>query len=129
MSMLYESPAQFVHTSSIFCRQVLCAMLEFEIIESSDMKMQIITTLQSTPAGKRMYAQLCERQIQLRELVRAGRRSMTHPRMLWISVIHIALHWCPSIALLNISACKVQSSATVVLWNVTCSNRKAVRAS
>ena len=44
-------------------------MLEFEIIESGDMKMQIITTLQSSPLGKRMYAQLCERQIQLRELV------------------------------------------------------------
>ncbi len=44
-------------------------MLEFEIIEGSDLKMQIITTLQSTTAGKRMYAQLCERQIALRELV------------------------------------------------------------
>lgn len=44
-------------------------MLEFEIIDSSDLKMQIITTLQSTPAGKRMYADLCDRQIQLRELV------------------------------------------------------------
>ena len=49
--------------------QVLCALLEFEIIESSDSKMQIITTLQSTTVGKRMYAQLCERQIALRELV------------------------------------------------------------
>ncbi len=44
-------------------------MLEYEIIESSDLKMQIITTLQSTSQGKRMYAELCERQIQLRELV------------------------------------------------------------
>ncbi len=44
-------------------------MLEFEILESSDMKMQIITTLQSTSVGKAMYAQLCERQIALRELV------------------------------------------------------------
>ena len=48
---------------------MLCALLEFEIIESSDLKMQIITTLQSTTVGKRMYAQLCERQIALRELV------------------------------------------------------------
>ena len=52
-----------------FALQVLCALLEFEIIESSDSKMQIITTLQSTTVGKRMYAQLCERQIALRELV------------------------------------------------------------
>ena len=44
-------------------------MLEFEIIEGSDLKMQIITTLQSTSMGKSMYAQLCERQIALKELV------------------------------------------------------------
>ena len=49
--------------------QVLCAMLEFEVIESSDLKMQVITTLQSTSMGKKMYADLCERQIALRELV------------------------------------------------------------
>ena len=49
--------------------QVLCAVLEFDILESSDLKMQIITTLQSTSVGKKMYATLCERQIQLRELV------------------------------------------------------------
>ena len=60
---------------SVICSQVLCALLEFEIIESSDVKMQIITTLQSTTVGKRMYAQLCERQIALRELVRPTRCS------------------------------------------------------
>jgi hypothetical protein len=49
--------------------QALCAVLEYEICDSSDPKMQIITTLQSTSRGKRMYAELCERQIQLRELV------------------------------------------------------------
>lgn len=49
--------------------QALCAVLEYEICDSSDLKMQIITTLQSTSRGKRMYADLCERQIQLRELV------------------------------------------------------------
>ena len=44
-------------------------MLEFEILESQDMKMQSITTLQSTSEGKKMYAALCDRQIALRELV------------------------------------------------------------
>ncbi len=44
-------------------------MLEFDIIESSDVKMQIITTLQTTPEGKQMYTQLCNFQIALRELV------------------------------------------------------------
>lgn len=51
--------------------QVLCAMLEYDVIESSDVKMQIITTLQTTPEGKQMYVQLCNQQIQLRELVGA----------------------------------------------------------
>jgi len=49
--------------------QVLCAVLEFEVCESNDLKMQIITTLQSTTQGKHMYADLCDRQIQLKELV------------------------------------------------------------
>jgi len=49
--------------------QALCAVLEYEICDNNDVKMQIITTLQSTSRGKRMYADLCERQIQLRELV------------------------------------------------------------
>ena len=53
----------------VFEMQVLCAVLEYEIIESNDLKMQIITTLQSTPEGKQMYTQLCNQQIQLRELV------------------------------------------------------------
>ncbi len=70
---------------SIF--QVLCAMLEFEIIEGSDLKMQIITTLQSTTAGKRMYAQLCERQIALRELV-----SMVISFYTFYNILHNKLH-------------------------------------
>jgi len=49
--------------------QALCAALEYEICDNNDVKMQIITTLQITSRGKRMYADLCERQIQLRELV------------------------------------------------------------
>jgi len=52
--------------------EVLCGLLEYEIIEGSDLKMQVITTLQSTSAGKRMYAQLCDRQIALRELQQKG---------------------------------------------------------
>lgn len=49
--------------------QVLCAMLECDVVENNDLKMQMVTTLQSTMSGKRMYADLCERQIALRELV------------------------------------------------------------
>jgi hypothetical protein len=58
----------------------LCAILEYEICDSNDVKMQIITTLQSTSRGKRMYAELCERQIQLRELQqKGGPRKLTLP--------------------------------------------------
>lgn len=49
--------------------QTLCAMLEMEVIDNQDLKMQMITTLQSTCEGKRMYTDLCNRQIALRELV------------------------------------------------------------
>ena len=51
--------------------QVLCAMLELDVVDNNDLKMQMVTTLQSTSTGKRMYVDLCERQIALRELVSA----------------------------------------------------------
>jgi hypothetical protein len=44
-------------------------MLELEVVENEDLKLQMVTTLQSTCKGKRMYTELCERQIALRELV------------------------------------------------------------
>lgn len=52
--------------------EVLCAMLELEVVEGHDMKMQMITTLQSTCEGKRMYSQLCERQIAIKEMQQKG---------------------------------------------------------
>ncbi|XP_052230363.1 C-Maf-inducing protein-like isoform X1 [Dreissena polymorpha] len=52
--------------------EVLCAMLECDVVENNDLKMQMVTTLQSTTSGKRMYAELCERQIALRELQQKG---------------------------------------------------------
>ncbi|CAH1779274.1 unnamed protein product [Owenia fusiformis] len=52
--------------------EVLCAMLELEVVDNNDVKMQMITTLQSTSHGKKMYAELCDRQIALRELQQKG---------------------------------------------------------
>lgn len=52
--------------------EVLCAMLELEVVDNEDLKLQMVTTLQSTCKGKRTYAQLCERQIALRELQQKG---------------------------------------------------------
>ncbi|KAK7114811.1 C-Maf-inducing protein-like [Littorina saxatilis] len=57
---------------NVAAMETLCAMLEMEVIESQDMKMQMITTLQTTGDGKRMYAELCDRQIALRELQQKG---------------------------------------------------------
>ena len=44
-------------------------MLELEVVDGPDLSMQMITTLQTTAEGKRMYAQLCERQIAIKEMV------------------------------------------------------------
>lgn len=44
-------------------------MLEYNIIENNDTQLQIISTLESTDVGKRMYEQLCDRQRELKELV------------------------------------------------------------
>lgn len=60
--------------------QALCMMLEFEVVEGEDMKIQMTTTLQSTTAGKKHYVQLCDRQIALRELQqKGGPRKLTLP--------------------------------------------------
>ena len=44
-------------------------MLEWNVIESCDQVMQVSSTLQSTPSGKQLYQQLCDRQFDLKELV------------------------------------------------------------
>lgn len=49
--------------------QILCLMLEYNIIENKDTQLQIISTLESSRAGLVMYEQLCERQRELKELV------------------------------------------------------------
>ncbi|KAL8560901.1 hypothetical protein ACOMHN_059085 [Nucella lapillus] len=57
---------------NVAAMETLCAMLEMEVIDSQDMKMQMITTLQTTAEGKHMYAELCDRQIALKELQQKG---------------------------------------------------------
>ncbi|KAG2469841.1 CMIP protein, partial [Polypterus senegalus] len=48
--------------------EILCLMLEYNIIENNDTQLQIISTLESTDVGKKMYEQLCDRQRELKEL-------------------------------------------------------------
>jgi hypothetical protein len=47
-------------------------MLDLDAVENRDHKLQLISTLQSTPTGLKMYAKVCERQIALRELQQKG---------------------------------------------------------
>ncbi|CAL8262732.1 unnamed protein product [Merluccius merluccius] len=52
--------------------EILCLMLEYNIMENKDTQLQIISTLESTQTGLRMYEQLCDRQRELKELQRKG---------------------------------------------------------
>ncbi|ESN93743.1 hypothetical protein HELRODRAFT_88288, partial [Helobdella robusta] len=52
--------------------EALCLVLEFEICEKEDNKLQTIATLQNTSVGKKMYNELCQRQIQLQEIQQKG---------------------------------------------------------
>lgn len=61
---------QNIHPS-VSAVQILCLMLEYNIIENKDTQLQIISTLESTQVGLRMYEQLCDRQRELKELVSA----------------------------------------------------------
>ncbi|RWS08653.1 C-Maf-inducing protein-like protein, partial [Dinothrombium tinctorium] len=62
------------------CQQTLCAMLELDVVENNDIKLQIITTLQSTSTGRSHYAALCQRQLHLKELQqKGGPRKLTLP--------------------------------------------------
>lgn len=60
------------------CFQILCLMLEYNIIENKDTQLQIISTLESTQVGLRMYEQLCDRQRELKELVSSNSTSHSH---------------------------------------------------
>ena len=55
-------------------------MLDLDAIDNRDNKLQVISTLQSTQTGTKMYSKVCERQIQLRELQqKGGPRKLTLP--------------------------------------------------
>ncbi|XP_078739440.1 C-Maf-inducing protein-like [Lampetra fluviatilis] len=52
--------------------EILCLMIEYSVMEGDDSRLQIVSTLQSTSEGRRVYEQLCERQRELRELQKKG---------------------------------------------------------
>ncbi|CAF2818790.1 unnamed protein product [Rotaria sp. Silwood2] len=58
----------------------LCAMLDLDAVENHDNKLQLISTLESTPSGLKMYAKACERQRALERLQqKGGPRELTLP--------------------------------------------------
>ncbi|KAF2366067.1 hypothetical protein FHG87_003187 [Trinorchestia longiramus] len=66
--------------SNSTAQEVLCLMLEWRLLESNDLRLQVVTTLQSTSSGKRAYQDLCDRQMHLRELQqKGGPRKLTLP--------------------------------------------------
>nr|XP_006817403.1 PREDICTED: c-Maf-inducing protein-like [Saccoglossus kowalevskii] len=52
--------------------EVSLSMVNLKIVYNHDDRLQVITTLESTPEGRKMYADLCERQIALKELQSKG---------------------------------------------------------
>jgi hypothetical protein len=68
-SFFFWSKEKFIFD---FYLKTLCAMLDLDAVENRDNKLQLISTLQSTPTGLKMYAKVCERQIALRELQQKG---------------------------------------------------------
>ncbi|XP_048886048.1 C-Maf-inducing protein-like isoform X2 [Brienomyrus brachyistius] len=52
--------------------EILCLMLEYDIIKNGDTRRQVVSTVQSTQPGLHTYSKLCERQRELRELQRKG---------------------------------------------------------
>lgn len=68
------------------CQRALCGMLEFDVLESSDMKLQVISTLQSTPSGTALYEDLYERTLNLRVIQqKTGPRKLTLPAQSTVS--------------------------------------------
>ncbi|XP_035704449.1 C-Maf-inducing protein isoform X2 [Folsomia candida] len=61
-------------------QEALCTLLEWQIVQSDDQRVQIATTLQSTPTGRANYLALCSRQLHLKELQqKGGPRKLTLP--------------------------------------------------
>nr|CAD7405494.1 unnamed protein product [Timema cristinae] len=59
--------------------EALCLMLEWELIELEEVKMQIVTTLQTTSSGREHYQALCQRQRHLRELSEPSQSVVREP--------------------------------------------------
>ncbi|XP_076370936.1 C-Maf-inducing protein-like isoform X3 [Tachypleus tridentatus] len=49
------------------CQKALSTIVEMDVVQNLNTKLQIIATLQSTPSGREQYAALCQREMHLRE--------------------------------------------------------------
>lgn len=52
------------------CQRMLADLLEMEVFEHEpDLQQQMITTLDSTPEGAKLYDEVCQRQLHIKQLV------------------------------------------------------------
>uniref|UniRef100_A0A3B3RLI1 C-Maf inducing protein n=1 Tax=Paramormyrops kingsleyae TaxID=1676925 RepID=A0A3B3RLI1_9TELE len=82
--------------------EILCLMLEYNIIENKDTQLQIISTLESTLVGLRMYEQLCDRQRELKELSVSVLRPSPGP----------CAYWCVPLCLQDADLARLLSSGS-----------------
>ena len=55
-------------------------MIDLDVIDSKDIKLQIISALQATQHGMKTYSKICEKQIMIKELQqKGGPRKLTLP--------------------------------------------------
>lgn len=86
--------------------QILCLMLEYNIIENKDTQLQIISTLESTQVGLRMYEQLCDRQRELKELVCKHMQTNIPMKVLWKPVLsHHTTMWSWFLRICKVTYC------------------------
>ena len=80
-------------TSFVLFLQVLCLMLEMEVLPSEDAKMQVVHTLQSTIEGHDLYMKLCEKLSALKQLVGHDRLDSISKLQWNESTLYLSVHF------------------------------------
>ncbi|XP_030831753.1 C-Maf-inducing protein [Strongylocentrotus purpuratus] len=77
---LFEPVLLLALNGNVTCTEMLCLMLELDVLETEEQEMQVIQALKSIDEGQIMYDALCERQLALRQLQeKGGPKSLSLP--------------------------------------------------
>ncbi|KAJ8042281.1 C-Maf-inducing protein [Holothuria leucospilota] len=77
---LFEPVVQLAKKGNKTCLEVVCSMLELDILLKPEQEVQVIQVLKSTEEGRTMYDALCERQLVLQQLrEKGGPKSLSLP--------------------------------------------------